>query len=90
MEDCTQDFQPEDITSKKKGQLEHTEDVHNVLKSVSCLVQLPSKKHSKVYFLTWSLTEMYAEYVKVMKKKKKRVLAFSTFCKERLKGVKLQ
>ena len=75
---------------KRRVNKSNTEDIHNVLKSASCSVQLPSKKHSKVYFLTQSLTKTYAEYVKVMKKKEKRVLAFSTFCKERPRCVKLQ
>ena len=83
-------FNPKITHGKRRVSKSNTEDVHNVLKSASCSVQLPSKKHSKVYFLTRSLTETYAEYVKAMKKKKKRVLAFSTFCKKRLKCVRLQ
>ena len=83
-------FNPKISHEKRMVNKSNTEDIHNVLKSVSSSVQLPSKKHSKVYFLTRSITETFAEYVKVMKKKKKRALAFSTFCKERPKCVKLQ
>ena len=82
-------FNPKISHEKRRVNKSNTEHVHNVLKSASCSVQLPSKKHSKLYFLTQSLIETYAEYMKVMKKKK-RVLAFSAFSKERPKCVRLQ
>ena len=45
-------FNPKITHEKRRVSKSNTEDVHNVMKSASCLVQLPSKKHSKVYFLT--------------------------------------
>ena len=82
-------FNTKILHSKRGVSKSDTEGVHNVMKSASHSVQLPSKKHNKFYFLIRTLKETYVEYVKVMKKKNKRVLAFSTFCKERPKCVKL-
>ena len=73
MEDCSQDF-PKNPTkvlhAKRRVSKSDTEGVHNVKMSASCSIQLSSKKHNKLYFLTRTLKETYVEYIKVMKKKK--------------------
>ena len=83
-------FNPKVLHEERRLKTCHLENVHNIMKSTACSMQLPSKKHTNVYFLIRNLQETYAEYVKVMKKKNKRVLAFSTFCKQRPKCVRLQ
>ena len=42
-------FNPKISHEKRRVNKSNTEDIHNILKSASCSVQLPSKKHSKVY-----------------------------------------
>ena len=66
------------------------EQIHNIMKLSHCSIQLSSKKHNKVYVLIQNLRETYAEYVKEMKRKDHCIFAFSAFCKQCPRCVKLQ
>ena len=83
-------FNPKIPHQERRVKTNDIECVHNIMKSSWCSIQLPSKKHNKVYFLIQNLRETYAEYVKEMKRKDHHILAFSTFCKQRPRCMKLQ
>ena len=44
-------FNPKIPHQKRRMKTSNIEHVHNVMKSSWCSIQLPSKKHNKVYFL---------------------------------------
>ena len=44
-------FNPKILHEDRRCNTSDIENVHNVMKSTSCSIQLPSKKHTNVYFL---------------------------------------
>ena len=72
-------FNSKVLHAKRRVSKCKTEGVHNMMKSASCSIQVPSKMHNKLYFLTRTLKETFVKYVKLMKK---RIREFSTFTKK--------
>ena len=83
-------FNPKILHQERRVKTSDLEHIHNIMKSSCCSIQLSSKKHNKVHYLIQNLRETYAEYVKEMKRKDHCILAFSTFCTQRPRCVKLQ
>ena len=75
-------FNPKVLHAKRRVSKCDTEGIHNVMKSASCSIQLPSKKHNKLYFLTRTLKEACVEYVKLMKKRIREFWFLTHFAKK--------